>query len=103
MTFPLNTLGLVRKFNGVDIEQTRNYNKVHCALYIDKIVAHHGWQNEIMRRNPTPMRADNSYKRELFLSRAPNIIHYICCSASNNLMNLLNNPLYSLLNEQPYK
>ena len=64
MTFPLNTLGLIRKFNGVDIEQTRNYNKVHCATYINKIVSHHEWQNKRMRRNSILMRADNKHQKE---------------------------------------
>ena len=71
MTFPLNTLGLVRKFNGVDVEQTRNYNKVHCATYINKIVKHHGWENETTRTNPTPMRADNNYQREIQETKGP--------------------------------
>ena len=31
MTFPLNNLGTVQKFNGVDIDLTQNYNHIHCA------------------------------------------------------------------------
>ena len=45
MTFPLNILGIVRKFNGVDVEQTQNYNHVHCKTYIERICKHHGWTN----------------------------------------------------------
>jgi len=30
MTNPLNILGTVRKFNGVNIDQTRDFNHVHC-------------------------------------------------------------------------
>jgi hypothetical protein len=43
MTNPLNQLGTIRQFNGVNVEQTRYYNHVHCQTYIGKIVSHHGW------------------------------------------------------------
>ena len=36
MTNPLDQLGTIRKFNGVNVEQTRYYNHVHCATYIEK-------------------------------------------------------------------
>ena len=36
MTFPLNFLATVQKFNGVNIDQTRNYNHIHCTSYINK-------------------------------------------------------------------
>ena len=71
ITFPLNTFGLIRNFNGVDIEQTRNYNKVHCATYINKIVTHHEWQNETMRKNPTLIKTYNSYQRDLQEATGP--------------------------------
>ena len=55
------------------------------------------------RRKPAYAALTSIIPHDTVLSHTPNIIHYICCSASNNLKNLLNNPLYSLLNEQPYK
>ena len=71
MTFPLNFLGTVTKFNGVDVEQTRNYNHVHCQSYIDKIIEHHNWNNLITRNPPTPMRADSQHQAEIQLTRGP--------------------------------
>ena len=65
MTFPLNNLGVVRKFNGLDIIQSQRFNKFHCATYIDRIIAHHGWEDLKMRKTPTPMRADHKYQAEL--------------------------------------
>ena len=41
MTFPLNSLSTVRKFNGVDIDQICNYSHIHCVSYINKIIQHH--------------------------------------------------------------
>ena len=46
LTFPLNFLGNVRKFNGVDVDQTKHFSHIHCSTYIDKIVTHHKWENE---------------------------------------------------------
>ena len=64
MTFPLYIIGTIWKFNGVNIEQIRYYNKVHCATYIKKIVAHHKLQHHTMRKNPIPIQADNKYQKE---------------------------------------
>jgi len=49
MTNPLNILGTVQKFNGVNIEQTRDFNHVHCQTYIEKIVSHHRGENVTLR------------------------------------------------------
>ena len=40
-------------------------NAIESEILHDKIVAHHKWQNDIMRRNPIPIRADNKYQKEL--------------------------------------
>ena len=34
---------LLTKFNGVDVDQTRDYVKVHCRSYIDRILTSHMW------------------------------------------------------------
>ena len=36
---PLHQLGIIHKFNGVDILQTRHYVTISCESYIDKIIA----------------------------------------------------------------
>ena len=46
MANPLNDLGVIKHFNGVDIVQTRHYVKVHCETYLARICEHHGWTNE---------------------------------------------------------
>ena len=71
LTFPLNFLGTVRRFNGVDVDQTQNYNHIHCSTYIDKIVDHHKWQNLTTRTPPTPMCANNKHQANLQLARGP--------------------------------
>jgi hypothetical protein len=34
---------IVSSFNGLEIEQTRDYIKIHVGKYIDKILVGHGW------------------------------------------------------------
>jgi len=37
--------GLGTKYNRLDILQTRDYIKIHCESYIDKILLSHGWSD----------------------------------------------------------
>ena len=41
---PLNGLGIIRKFNGVNILQSKWYIKISCEDYILKILMKHNWQ-----------------------------------------------------------
>jgi hypothetical protein len=70
----LNELGVIKQFNGLDIQQTRDYIKISCPTYIDKIVEHHGWQNETTANLPLPMRNDSVYQANLELSYGPDNI-----------------------------
>jgi len=61
----LNDLDTVRLYNGVNIDQTRHYVKLSCESYIEKIVQHHGWQDEYSANVPIPMRGDSKYLRDI--------------------------------------
>jgi hypothetical protein len=71
MTNELNDLGIIKRFNGMDVLQTRQYVKISCQTYIDKIISHHDWANERHSNKPIPMRNDSSYLAELELSVGP--------------------------------
>ena len=71
MTNAMNDLGVIKRFNGVDIDQTRDYIKLSCETYIDKIVSHHGWTNEKCREFPIPMRNDSTSLTEIQTSTGP--------------------------------
>jgi hypothetical protein len=58
---PLHQLGIIRKFNGVDILQTRHYITISCESYIDKIIANHDWSNLRSSTKPVPMRSEPAY------------------------------------------
>lgn len=68
---PLNDLGLIRKFNGVNVLQTRWYIKISCQDYLLKILDNHGWLNLKASHQPTPMRHDPAYHRQLELTERP--------------------------------
>ena len=41
MTIDVKELGLISRFNGVDVQQARNYIKLSNAVYINKIMKNH--------------------------------------------------------------
>ena len=75
LTVPLNDLGIIRKFNGVNIQQTRWFVKISCEDYILKILMHHQWQDLKASNLPLPMRSDSKYQRELELTPRPTTPH----------------------------
>ena len=68
---PLNDLGLIKKFNGVNILQTRWYIKVSCQDYITRILTDHAWLNLKAANLPVPMRSDPGYQRQLETATRP--------------------------------
>ena len=71
MTNTLNQLGNVRKFNGINVLQTKHYNHLHCAKYIEKITAHHGWTFKKCHTKPIPMRYESKHQATIQLFTGP--------------------------------
>lgn len=67
MSIKVKKLGLISRFNGVDIEQTRDYIKVFNKTYIEKFCLNHTWLADTVPPAlfATPMKSDNSYIRKL--------------------------------------
>ena len=68
MTIEVKELGLIDRFNGVDIMQTRHYIKLYNKTYIEKILLRHPWIHEEPSHDslfPIPMQADSAYQRKL--------------------------------------
>ena len=68
---PLNQLGLITKFNGVNVLQTQWYVKISCEDYLRKIIDSHGWHDLKVSNLPVPMRNDSVYQRELETAPRP--------------------------------
>jgi hypothetical protein len=68
---PLNDLGTLTKFNGLDIHQSRDYIKIFCESFLDKVLKGHGWEETITQHNPIPMRNDTAYQAQLESADTP--------------------------------
>ena len=71
LTVPLNDLGIIRKFNVVNIQQTKWYIKISCEDYLLKILQQHDWLQLKAAALPIPMRSDSKYQRELETTAHP--------------------------------
>ena len=73
LTAPLKNLGVVDRFNGVQIEQTNQFVKIHNKEYVEKILGKHGWLNDQYKtkNRPIPMRSESAYLREMEVSKGP--------------------------------
>jgi deoxyuridine 5'-triphosphate nucleotidohydrolase len=74
MTIVVKQLGLIDRFNGVDIMQSRNFIKLYNRTYIEKILIRHDWihnEKQYQHSFPTPMLSDNDYQRKLETQPTP--------------------------------
>ena len=73
MTIDVKDLGIVSRYNGVDIVQTRNFIKIHCGTYIKKILNEHEWLNEHKHnsRYPIPMKNESDFQKHLEMAQPP--------------------------------
>ena len=57
--------GLMTRHNGIDIEQTQDAIKLHCATYLTKIISSKPFDLTVTQNKPIPMLSDNAYMRKL--------------------------------------
>jgi hypothetical protein len=66
--------GLLTKFNGIDILQTRDYVQLSCSSYLHRVLKAHSWEkpphHETDRHNVVPI-SDESVKRLSLASDGP--------------------------------
>ena len=68
MTIEVKELGLISRFNGIDVDQTRDYIKLSNATYINKILRNHPWillDEHPPATFPIPMRSETTFTRTL--------------------------------------
>ena len=68
MAFKIKNLGLLSRFNGIDILQTKHYIKLYNKTYINKMSSHHKWLHEAVKQMhefTLPMNTENDYKQKL--------------------------------------
>ncbi|KAL7555072.1 hypothetical protein ACHAWF_018706 [Thalassiosira exigua] len=69
LSIPLKRQGLIEMFNGMDVVQTRDYIKLHCKSYIERIFEKHlaSWMKHvpISSDRPLPMKTEPNYLKRL--------------------------------------
>ena len=68
MSVQIKYLGLLTRYNGVDVDQRREYIQIYNTTYIDKILKGHkkSWMRDShCHHQPIPMRSESSYVRNL--------------------------------------
>ena len=75
LSVPMHNLGILSKFNGIDITQTRDYIKISSKSYITKVLADYKWTTEESHPtlNPIPMKEDSTYQNRIDAEHGP---HY---------------------------
>ena len=60
-------LGMIERFNGVDVEQRKEYIKLHNKTYISKLIQQHPWlknDSDPIHTHPLPMNPANQYQHD---------------------------------------
>ena len=67
MSIKIKELGLVSRYNGVDVQQTKHYIKIHNTTYIIKLIDNHSWlqQEPSLGQFPLPINPDPKYHHQL--------------------------------------
>jgi hypothetical protein len=74
MRIEVKHLGIIDRFNGMDIQQSRYFIKLSCEKYLQKMLKGH---KEIIKQvptNPVPLPADSTYIRNLETAIVPQTI-----------------------------
>ena len=73
LSAPMKHLGIIDRFNGIDIDQTQDYIKVHNKTLLAKILKSRKWYTDTEKQpvNPLPMRDDNAYIKILDTAQGP--------------------------------
>ena len=60
LSVPLHQLGVIEKFNGIDVVQSKSFIKISCLSYLDKVLDGHNWQETESTPNTIPTRSDST-------------------------------------------
>jgi dUTP pyrophosphatase len=73
MRIEVKHLGILDRFNGLDILQSRHFVKITCEKYLKKMVkGHHDiLKDKNIPQNPVPLPADSNYIRNLETAKVP--------------------------------
>ena len=64
-------VGIYERYNGIDIVQTRDYVKLGCESYIDRLLQTHGWDAPKVKDPPNPVPLNPAVTNELMNLEGP--------------------------------
>jgi len=71
LQLPIHIMGVVERFNGIDVEQTRHYVKLYCSKYLTKLEKSYPWlQHMKTLQPPLPFNSDKYHMTQI-LQAAP--------------------------------
>ena len=75
LSAPMYKLGIIHRYNGIDVRQTPDYIKIHNATYLKKTLKNHEWlqDNKKLHINPIPMKEGTHYQQLLFSQSLPKL------------------------------
>ena len=73
LSAPMHKLGVINRYNGIDVMQTQDYIKIHNATYLTKILKNHAWLQDVQKThvNPIPMKEGTKYQQLLETVKPP--------------------------------
>ena len=75
LSIPVKDQGIIEWYNGIDVEQTKYYIRLHATTYFNKMLKNHGWFDtnmiEMAANDIIPMSGDNEYLRRLDRATPP--------------------------------
>ena len=74
LSVPMHNLGILTRFNGVDIHQGQDFIKLSNETYIKKILSNYKWLEREHKADkyPMPMKDDTAYMARLDTEKGPN-------------------------------
>lgn len=69
----MHKLGVINRYNDIDVIQTQDYIKIHNATYLKKILKNHAWLQDIQKShvNTIPMKESTTYQKLLDMAKPP--------------------------------
>jgi len=67
-------LGLINRFNGVDVHQKREYIKITCEKYLYNMLKNYDWLETLPQPNPIPLPAKPKYITKLEQAKTPTTV-----------------------------
>jgi hypothetical protein len=74
LRLPIHNLGIIKRYNGMDVEQTRHYIKLHQTKYLTKMSSSHPWIDANVTNTPLPFASDPKSLNQLLNRAVPTTI-----------------------------